>query len=105
MNSLLRGLCVAGASALAASCAVGPDYHRPQFDTTAGYKESGDWKPSEPNDVLSRGPWGKIFNDALLDDREAQLDLSTQNVKPAEAALEQSRPLGAQARAGYCRPR
>jgi len=101
MNSLLRGLCVAGASALAASCAVGPDYHRPQFDTAAGYKESGDWKPSEPNDVLSRGPWWKIFNDAVLDDLEAQIDISNQNVKAAAAAFEQSRALVSQARAGF----
>jgi outer membrane protein TolC len=89
MNSLLRGFCIAGASALAAACAVGPDYHRPPFDTAANYKESGDWKPSEPNDVLTRGPWWKIFNDAVLDDLEAQIDISNQNVKAAEAAFEQ----------------
>jgi NodT family efflux transporter outer membrane factor (OMF) lipoprotein len=101
MNSLLRGLCIAGSSALAAACAVGPDYHRPQFDTAANYKESVDWKPSEPNDVLSRGPWWKIFNDDALDALEAQIDISNQNVKAAEAAFEQSRALVAQARAGF----
>jgi len=101
MNSLLRGLCMAGASALAAACAVGPDYHRPQFDTTASYKESGDWKPSEPNDVLSRGPWWKIFNDDVLDGLEAQIDISNQTVKAAAAAFEQSRALVSQARAGF----
>jgi len=101
MNSLLRGFCIAGASALAAACAVGPDYHRPQFDTTASYKESGDWKPSEPNDVLSRGPWWKIFNDEVLDGLEAQIDISNQTVKAAEAAFEQSRALVSQARAGF----
>ncbi len=101
MNALLRGFCIAGASALAAACAVGPDYHRPQFDTAASYKESGDWKPSEPNDVLSRGPWWKIFNDAVLDDLEAQIDISNQNVKAAAAAFEQSRALVSQARAGF----
>ncbi|HZE42704.1 MAG TPA: TolC family protein, partial [Steroidobacteraceae bacterium] len=101
MNSLLRGFCIAGASALAAACAIGPDYHRPQFDTAASYKESGDWKPSEPNDVLSRGPWWKIFNDAVLDDLEAQIDISNQNVKAAAAAFEQSRALVSQARAGF----
>ena len=101
MNSLFRGFCIAGASALAAACAVGPDYHRPQFDTTASYKESGDWKPSEPNDVLSRGPWWKIFNDEVLDGLEAQIDISNQTVKAAEAAFEQSRALVSQARAGF----
>jgi NodT family efflux transporter outer membrane factor (OMF) lipoprotein len=101
MNSLLRGFCVAAASALAAACAVGPDYHRPPVDTTANYKEAGDWKPSEPNDVLSRGPWWKIFHDDALDALEAQIDISNQNVKAAEAAFEQSRALVAQARAGF----
>jgi NodT family efflux transporter outer membrane factor (OMF) lipoprotein len=101
MNLLLRGLCIASASALAAACAVGPDYHRPQFDAAANYKETGDWKPSEPNDVLSRGPWWKIFNDDALNALEAQIDISNQNVKAAEAAFEQSRALVAQARAGF----
>src|SRR3974390_925347 len=84
-----------------AACAVGPDYHRPQFYTTANFKEAGEWKPSEPNDVLSRGPWWKIFNDQVLDGLEAQIDISNQNVKAAEAAFEQSRALVAQARAGF----
>jgi NodT family efflux transporter outer membrane factor (OMF) lipoprotein len=91
---------VAGAS-LAAGCAIGPDYHRPPFDATADYKEAADWKPSEPNDILSRGPWWKIFNDDVLDGLEAQIDISNQNVKAAEAAFEQSRALVAQARAGF----
>jgi NodT family efflux transporter outer membrane factor (OMF) lipoprotein len=95
------GVCVAAASALAAGCAVGPDYHRPQFDTAAGYKESGDWQPSEPKDTLSRGPWWKIFNDDELDRLEAQIDISNQNVKAAEAAFEQARALVSQARAGF----
>jgi len=101
MNSLLRGFSAAAASALAAACAVGPDYHRPPFDSTANYKEAGDWKPSEPNDVLSRGPWWNIFKDDELDALEAQINISNQNVKAAEAAFEQSRALVAQARAGF----
>ncbi len=101
MNSLLRGFCVAAASALAAACAVGPDYHRPPVATTDTYKEAGDWKPSEPNDVLSRGPWWKIFHDDALDALEAQIEISNQNVRAAEAAFEQSRALVAQAQAGF----
>ena len=45
---------------------MGPDYHRPPVETAANFKEAGDWKPSEPNDVMSRGPWWKIFNDEAL---------------------------------------
>ncbi|HEX3913088.1 MAG TPA: efflux transporter outer membrane subunit [Steroidobacteraceae bacterium] len=98
---IARALCLAGAAAWVSACAVGPDYHRPRFDAAAGYKEAGDWKPSEPNDVLSRGPWWKIFHDDVLDGLEAQVEISNQNVEAAEAAFEQSRALVAQARAGF----
>jgi NodT family efflux transporter outer membrane factor (OMF) lipoprotein len=101
MRKIALALGVGIAAALGSACAVGPDYHRPQFDTAANYKEAGDWKPSEPNDVLTRGAWWKIFNDPVLDDLEAQIDISNQNVKAAEAAFEQSRALVAQARAGF----
>jgi NodT family efflux transporter outer membrane factor (OMF) lipoprotein len=100
-RKIALALCAAAATALVTSCAVGPDYHRPKFDTAANYKEAGDWKPSEPNDVLTRGPWWKIFNDDVLDGLEAQIDISNQNVKAAEAAFEQSRALVSQARAGF----
>lgn len=101
MRLITRALCVLCGAALATACAVGPDYHRPPVDTAANFKEAGDWKPSEPNDVLSRGPWWKIFNDDALSELEAQIDISNQNVKAAEAAFEQSRALVAQARAGF----
>ena len=101
MRLMSRALCLTTGAALATACAVGPDYHRPQFDAAANYKESSDWKPSEPNDVLSRGPWWKIFNDDVLDGLEAQIDISNQTVKAAEAAFEQSRALVSQARAGF----
>ena len=101
MRNVSRALCVGMGAALATACAVGPDYHRPQFDAAVNYKEAGDWKPSEPNDVLSRGPWWKIFNDEVLDGLESQIDISNQNVKAAAAAFEQSRALVSQARAGF----
>jgi NodT family efflux transporter outer membrane factor (OMF) lipoprotein len=88
-------------SALATGCAVGPDYHRPAFDTTANFKEAADWKPSEPADAISRGPWWEIYNDDVLNGLEAQIDISNQNVKASEAAYEQSVAIVAQARAGF----
>jgi NodT family efflux transporter outer membrane factor (OMF) lipoprotein len=100
IKPLARSLAVMFGTSLAA-CAVGPNYHRPPVDAAANYKEAGDWKPSEPNDILSRGPWWKIFNDGVLDDLESQIDISNQNVKAAEAAFEQSRALVSQARAGF----
>ncbi|HEX3396156.1 MAG TPA: efflux transporter outer membrane subunit [Steroidobacteraceae bacterium] len=100
-RALSRALCAGVGATLASACAVGPDYHRPPVEAAANYKESGDWKPSEPNDVLSRGPWWNIFNDEVLNGLEAQIDISNQNVKAAAAAFEQSRALVAQARAGF----
>ena len=66
------------------------------------YKEAGDWKPSEPNDVLRRADPGGRYSTTMCSNRlEAQIDISNQNVKAAEAAFEQSRALVAQARAGF----
>jgi NodT family efflux transporter outer membrane factor (OMF) lipoprotein len=95
-----RATTIALAGTALCSCAVGPDYHRPAFDTAPDYKEAADWKPSEPNDILSRGPWWKIFNDDALNALEDQVNISNENIKAAAAAFEQSRALVAQARAG-----
>jgi len=91
---------VAGSLMLAAGCAVGPDYQRPPFQTTETFKEQADWKPSEPNDALDRGPWWTLFGDDDLSQLEAQVDISNENVKSALAAYDQAAALVAQARAG-----
>jgi len=80
---------------------VGPDYRRPAFETASSYKEQTDWKPSEPNDVMSRGPWWNIFKDEELAALEAKVEVSNENVKAAAAAFDQARALVAQARAGF----
>jgi NodT family efflux transporter outer membrane factor (OMF) lipoprotein len=86
---------------VAAACAVGPDYQRPKFDAAANYKEASDWKPSEPNDVLNRGPWWEIFKDDALNRLEVRVDISNETVKAAAAAYDQARALVSQARAGF----
>jgi outer membrane protein TolC len=95
-----RAVTVAFVGAALCSCAVGPDYHRPAFETTPSYKESADWKPTEPNDILSRGAWWKIYNDDALNSLEDRVNISNETIKAAAAAFEQSRALVAQARAG-----
>jgi NodT family efflux transporter outer membrane factor (OMF) lipoprotein len=100
----LRPVRWAGAAAwlgVAAACAVGPDYQRPKFEATASYKEASDWKPSEPNDILTRGPWWEIFKDDALNKLEVRVDISNENVKAAAAAYDQARALVSQARAGF----
>jgi NodT family efflux transporter outer membrane factor (OMF) lipoprotein len=101
MRGFIRWLCLAAGVVSAASCAVGPDYRRPKFDAAADYKEAGDWKPSEPNDALNRGPWWEIYKDDALNQLEVRIDISNENVKAAAAAFDQARALVSQARAGF----
>jgi NodT family efflux transporter outer membrane factor (OMF) lipoprotein len=96
-----RGLSVACGCALLTACAIGPDYKRPPVDAAGSFKESGGWKPTEPADALSRGPWWHIFNDPVLDDLEERVNISNENIKSAAAAVEQAQALVAEAQAGY----
>ena len=93
VRRFIRWVSVAAGISAAAACAVGPDYHRPKLDAAPDYKEAGDWKPSEPNDVLSRGPWWEIFHDGDLNQLEVRVDISNENVKAAAAAFDQARAL------------
>lgn len=84
-----------------AGCAVGPNYRRPDIDISSSYKEEKDWKPSEPNDAISRGEWWSIFKDPGLAQLESQIDISNQNVKAAAAAVEEAQALVQEAQAGF----
>lgn len=101
MMNCVRGALLTCVCALLAACAIGPDYKRPVVETSASFKELGDWKPTEPADALSRGPWWHVFNDPILDDLESQVDISNQNVKAAAAAVEQAQALVNEAKAGF----
>jgi NodT family efflux transporter outer membrane factor (OMF) lipoprotein len=95
------GVSLACLCAILTGCAIGPDYKRPTVDTAASFKEVGDWKPSEPADALSRGPWWEIFNDPVLNDLAGKIDISNHNVRAAAAAVEQAQALVREAQAGY----
>jgi NodT family efflux transporter outer membrane factor (OMF) lipoprotein len=101
MTPIVRGLLYACACALLSACAVGPNYHRPKITPVTSFKELGDWKPSEPADALTRGPWWAIFHDDVLNELDVQVEVSNENIKAAAAAYEQSLALLSQARAGY----
>lgn len=83
-----------------AACEVGPDYERPLAAMPVAYKELEGWKPSAPSDLVNRGPWWSIYNDPLLDRLEAEVVVSNQNLKAAEAAYREARAIVAEARAG-----
>jgi len=87
--------------ALLSACSVGPNYHRPSVDVGTAYKELTDWKPAEPKDELIRGKWWQVFADADLNELAAQIDVSNQNLKAAEARYRQAVALVKTSRAGF----
>ncbi|MGH8455490.1 MAG: efflux transporter outer membrane subunit [Stenotrophobium sp.] len=102
-NLAAAGFMVLLAAGLMSSCAVGPDYQRPEFKIPAGYKEKAQdgWKPGQPQDTTNRGAWWVIYKDPVLDGLEQQVDISNQNLKAAEAAYRQSRTVVQAARASF----
>jgi NodT family efflux transporter outer membrane factor (OMF) lipoprotein len=82
-----------------AGCAVGPNYARPSVTTPMAYKEAEGWKPAEPSDAAPRADWWTLFNDPILNDLEARVEVSNQNLIAAEASYRQARALLDQQRA------
>jgi NodT family efflux transporter outer membrane factor (OMF) lipoprotein len=83
------------------ACTVGPNYVRPSVETPASYKETKEWRKSEPADNVIKGAWWNIFSDPQLDALEEQVDISNQNIIMAEAQFRQARALVQAGRAGY----
>ena len=77
------------AAALISSCAVGPDYKRPDMThfTPADWR----WKTAEPKDTERKGDWWKIFNDPVLNDLETNAVAGNQNLRSAVARVDESR--------------
>lgn len=74
-------------------CTVGPNYKRPAAEVPATYKETGDWKPAQPNEQNLGGNWWELFQDPQLNALELQVNVSNQNLKAAEAQYTQARAL------------
>lgn len=100
MNPILQTLTLLLALALT-GCMVGPDYHRPDAEVPAAYKEAGDWKPAEPGDAAARGNWWEIYGDSELDSLVAQVEISNQNIVLAAAQYRQALALLGVAEASY----
>ncbi|MGO9241858.1 MAG: efflux transporter outer membrane subunit [Bryobacteraceae bacterium] len=93
-GSALGWVALAVLGLTSAGCMVGPKYKRPDAPPApAAYKEpppsnmteAGAWKEAQPNDTANRGKWWAIFNDALLNSLEEQVEISNQNLKQFEA--------------------
>jgi NodT family efflux transporter outer membrane factor (OMF) lipoprotein len=94
---LVRLVAIAGAAVLA-SCAVGPNYKRPNIDTPPQYKEAetAETPPSTPPPQ-----WWTLFGDTTLNDLESRVEVSNQNLAASEAAYRQSLSVVRQQRAGF----
>jgi NodT family efflux transporter outer membrane factor (OMF) lipoprotein len=97
-KSLRWTLMVSTAASLAA-CEVGPNYHRSPVETPPAFKEAAGWTPAQPSDGVDRGDWWTVFNDPLLNQLEAQVAVSNQNLKAALEAYIQAHDVVAQDRA------
>jgi NodT family efflux transporter outer membrane factor (OMF) lipoprotein len=95
-----RGLVMVAAAAVLAGCAVGPDYVRPEAPTPTNFKEGIGWRVAQPQDAALRRDWWRMFGDTQLDALIAQIDVSNQNVRFAEAQWRQAVGVVQQARAG-----
>lgn len=85
---------------LVSACTIGPDYHRPDIDSPAAYKELDNWKPAHPAD-MSHGDWWLVYNDPVLTALEKQVSVSNQTLKASEAAYRQAVAVVQQARASF----
>ena len=102
----LRASSLAGALSvlLAAGCAVGPDYKRPDAPVPAGFKEQpppGTWKAAQPDDAALRGRWWQLFGDPQLDALEDKIAVSNQTLKAATAQYLAAQDQVRVARAAY----
>jgi NodT family efflux transporter outer membrane factor (OMF) lipoprotein len=80
---------------------VGPEYKRPTAEVPTAYKELANWKQAQPNDQNLGGNWWEMFQDPQLNALEAQVNVSNQNLKAAEAQYTQARALVRYNRAAY----
>lgn len=76
-----------------ASCAVGPDYKRPDVETPSAYKEAEGWKQANPRDEARIGNWWELYYDAQLNGLVQQVAVSNQNVRAAQAQYRQAAAL------------
>jgi NodT family efflux transporter outer membrane factor (OMF) lipoprotein len=91
---------LAVALTLTACANLAPEYKVPEVETPIAFKEgNGVWEPARPADTLERGPWWELFEDPVLNDLAARVEVNNQNVAAAVAAYAQARAITAEQRA------
>ena len=91
MNCTGRGAVHAIAvAALAAGCAVGPDYHRPSAEVPPSWQPEAPWHEAAPGDTALKGDWWELFEDPQLNPLVAKALAGNQNLQVAAARLQQA---------------
>ena len=111
--ALRPAFALAASALLLHACAIGPNYKRPTTETPDHYKEVVTPAPAEgqtataqmasspaPAATTSPEEWWTLFNDTTLNDLEAQVKVSNQNLAAQEAAYRQALAVVGQQRAG-----
>jgi NodT family efflux transporter outer membrane factor (OMF) lipoprotein len=86
---------------LAAGCAVGPDFKRPEVKVPVAYKEDPNWKVAAPSDGAAKGPWWEVFHDPVLNDLEVQVDTSNLTILQAVGSYQEALQVVRADRTGY----
>lgn len=74
-------------------CTVGPNYQKPVITSPVQFKEAKGWKVATPKDAQAKGEWWEIYNDSILNQLEAQVVISNQNVAQYVAKYQQAAAL------------
>jgi NodT family efflux transporter outer membrane factor (OMF) lipoprotein len=77
--------------ALAAGCAVGPDYERPSAEVPPAWKPDAPWHEAAPNDAALKGEWWLLFQDQTLNSLVEHALAGNQSLRVAAARLDQAR--------------
>ena len=89
---LLSGFMIAP---MLAACDLAPDFKLPEVSKPAAFKEApekeGSFKKGEPKPEADKGEWWKIFGDEKLNGLMQQAIEANQDIKAADARLQQAR--------------
>jgi outer membrane protein, multidrug efflux system len=103
MNSILTTTLTVLLLAAPLHAQLGPDYERPDTQTTARYKHAVKWRDARPLETLSKGDWWRVFNEPKLNELISRASANNQNLRAAIARFDQARATARVAR-GYFFP-
>ena len=99
MNRMTGRIAATLFAAALASCAVGPDYRKPDAVTPSGYKEARGWVRAGAVAEPPGGKWWEIYSDPVLSALEEKVEKANQSLVAAYYAWQQAISLSDLARA------